>query len=137
MPQVKTGYAGNCKMTLNISAEQMAIYRATARQRRQRQARELALRYERAWAVVELASAMLKDQFEAQHVAVFGSVLSLERFHQRSDVDLAVWGLDEKIYYLAVARLQDLDTAIPVDLVETEYAPPALQAIIEQEGVFV
>ena len=123
------------KVSREISSEQMAVYRATARQRHQQKVRDLALRHQRAWVVAKQASQLLKEQFGAERVAVFGSVLSDRRFHQRSDVDLAVWGLDEKVYYRAVSRLLDLDTTISVDLIETELAPPALQAIIEREGV--
>ncbi len=123
------------KVTLEIPTEQMAIYRATARRRQQQKARQLALRHQRAWEVAQQASQILKEQFEAQRVVVFGSMLSIERFHHRSDVDLAVWGLAEKVYYRAVARLLDLDATIPVDLVEAELASPALQAVIEREGV--
>jgi predicted nucleotidyltransferase len=122
---------------LEIPTEQMAVYRATARQRRQKKARELALRHQRAWEVAQQAAQILKEQFRAERVAAFGSVLSDKRFHPRSDVDLAVWGLDERVYYRAVSRLLDLDPTIPIDLIEFELAPPALQAIIEQEGVLL
>ena len=123
------------KVTLEISAEQMAVYRASAKRRRQEKARCLALQHHRAWTVARQAGQILKEQFGAERVVAFGSVLSSKRFHQRSDIDLAVWGLDEKVYYRAVARLLDLDETISVDLIEAESAPPALQAIIEQEGV--
>jgi predicted nucleotidyltransferase len=132
-----TGRLEEVKVPLKISPEQMAIYRATAQRRRQQKARELALRHQRAWAIAQQAGQILKEQFGAERVVAFGSVLSADRFHQRSDVDLAIWGLDEKFYYRAVSRLLDLDPTIPVDLVEAELAPPALQAIIEQEGVSV
>jgi predicted nucleotidyltransferase len=124
-------------VTLEIPAEQMAVYRATARQRRQKKARELAARRQRAWEVAQQAAQILKEQFGAEQVAAFGSVLSDQRFHPHSDVDLAVWGLDEKVYYRAVSHLLDLDPTIPIDLIEFELAPPALQAIIKQEGVFL
>lgn len=122
-------------MVLEISTEQMAVYRATARQRRQQKERQLALRYQRAWDVARQAAVILKEQFGAQRVAIFGSTLLAQRFHQHSDVDLAVWGLEEKLYYRAVARLQDMEPAIPVDLVEAELASPALLTAIEEEGV--
>jgi uncharacterized protein len=122
-------------MVPKITTEKMSIYQAAARQRRQLKEEGLELRRQRAWEVAQQASQILKEQFEAHRVAVFGSTLSPGRFHQRSDVDLAVWGLDEKAYYRAVARLLSLDAMIPVDLVEAELASPALLAIIEKEGV--
>ncbi len=120
---------------IKIPTEQMAIYRAAARRRREQKVRLLALRHQRAWAVAQQAAQILKEQFGVQRVVAFGSVLSAKRFHQKSDVGLAAWGLDEKVYYRAVASLLDLDATIPVDLVEVELASPALQAIIELEGV--
>ena len=124
-------------MSPEISSAQMAVYRATARQRRVQKAQALALRRQRAWEVARQAARTLKEQFGARRVAVFGSVSSAQRFHQRSDVDLAVWGLDEKAYYRAVSRLLDVDPAIPIDLVEMELAPSNLRHIIEQEGVLL
>jgi predicted nucleotidyltransferase len=123
------------QLTAEISAEKMAIYRETARRRRQKKDQALALRYERAWAVARQASQILKAQFGADKVVAFGSLLSTKRFHQHSDVDLAVWGLDEKSLYRAVSRLLDLDSEISIDLVEVEFASPAVQAVIKQEGV--
>lgn len=122
-------------MVFEISAEQMAVYRATARQRRQQKEETLALRYRRAWEVAQQAATILREQFGAQRVVIFGSALWSKRFHQHSDVDLAVWGLDEKVFYRAVTCLLDIDPTIPIDLVEAEFAPPAWLRTIEQEGV--
>jgi predicted nucleotidyltransferase len=121
-------------MVTKITAEQMGTYRATARRRRQERAYELESRRQRAWTVAEKAGRLLKEQFGAKKVVVFGSVNVPERFHRYSDVDLAVWGLDERDYYRAVSRLLDLDFDISVDLVEAELASSTLLAIIELEG---
>ena len=58
-------------------------------------------------------------------------------FHRRSDVDLAVWGLDEKDYYRAVVSLLSLSPEIEMDLIEVERARPALQAVIERDGMLL
>ena len=77
---------------------------------------------------------MLKEQFGAAQVAVFGDLLYPDKFYERSDVNLAVWGLDERLYLKAVSRLLDIDPEISVNLVEAEFARPYLLALIEQEG---
>ena len=118
-----------------IPAAQMALYLAAARHRQQQRAHRLAQRRERAWQVARQAAHILKEQFGARQVAVFGSVVSLGSFHQHSDVDLAVWGLAECMYYQAVGRLQSLDPDIAVDVVEMELAAPGLQAAVEHTGV--
>jgi uncharacterized protein len=114
---------------------QLQRYRAAAQQRRAKKAQALTLRRERAWHVVQHAAHMLQTQFGAKRVVVFGSVLSPQRFHAHSDVDLAVWGLPESTYYQAVGRLQSLDAEIAVDVIAFELASPVLQAAIECTGV--
>jgi predicted nucleotidyltransferase len=85
--------------------------------------------------VAQQAAQLLKTDFGAARVVVFGSVCSPQLFHQHSDVDLAVWDLEEHFYYQAVGRLQGLDPDIAVDVVEVERAPRALQEVIQQTGV--
>jgi predicted nucleotidyltransferase len=65
---------------------------------------------------------------------LYGS-LARGDFHEHSDIDLMVWGLDEQKYYLAVSELLALDATPEVDLVMAEHASPALLAAAEQEGV--
>lgn len=122
-------------MTLQITPEQMAGYREGYRRRKAQRAQSLAARHARAWQVALTGAAMLKERFGAARVVVFGSVLRPEKFRERSDVDLAVWGLDERLYLRAVSSLLDIDPEISVDLVEAEFARPAMSAVIEAEGV--
>lgn len=121
-------------MTLKISPEKMARYRATARRREEERKHQLAEHHKRAWAVAKQAASILKAQFGAERVVVFGSVRFPERFHERSNVDLAVWGIRERDFYRAVSRLLDIDPTISVDLIEGEYASPGLLQEIEREG---
>jgi hypothetical protein len=66
------------------------------------------------------------------------AVLTLkDLYHLYSDLDIAVWGLDEKHYYRAVAKLLELDPAERVDLVRIEDAQDSLRDVIHQEGVFL
>ena len=87
-----------------------------------------------ALALAQTASQLLKEQFGAQRVALFGSILTPTFFHERSDIDLAVWGLNERLYLRALGRLLDLDPNFEFDLVEFEVAAPRLQASIQKEG---
>ena len=118
-----------------IAPEKMALYRASAQQREQVQHQLLGERFERAWEVAREAAVLLQTEFGAERVAAFGSLADRSLFHIRSDVDLAVWGLPEKVYYRAVGRLQALDTAVAVDLIRIEEAPATLQAVIKRDGV--
>lgn len=91
---------------------------------RLKQARQLARR----------AALVLRKQFGAKKVILFGSVIQPALFHSHSDVDLAVWGLRGREYYRAVGVLQSLDREIGIDLIAYEDASPALRAVIRHEG---
>jgi predicted nucleotidyltransferase len=112
----------------------MEAYLATARQSWAEERRRLALRHERAWAIARQAADLLRCEYGVDRVTIFGSLVRSELFHTRSDIDLAVWGLDEKHYYRAVARLLALDVAFEIDLLMGEEIPPSLLAVIEREG---
>jgi len=114
--------------------DKMETYRATARQRWFEERRRLALRHEGAWTVARKAADLLRREYGVERIVLFGSLVRGELFHIRSDIDLAVWGLDEKHYYRAVARLLALDAAYPIDLIRGEEIPASLLAVIEREG---
>lgn len=118
-----------------ITPEQMAVYRASAQRRQQEKLRRLDLRYQRGWEIARQGAQLLKEQFGVQRVVLFGSLLDSSRIHQLSDIDLAVWGLDEKQYLRALAALLDLDPDFSVDLVEVEWARPKILTAIETAGV--
>ncbi len=122
---------------MNISTENMETYRATARHRMENEKKQLLRRYEQAWETAEKGAQVLKKEFHAKQVLVFGSLVQKNLFHMKSDVDLAVQGLDEKCYYRAVSRLLDLDTDIQTDLVMTEFASQSLRTRIEKEGIAI
>lgn len=121
-------------MDVRISAEKMETYRATARQNWVEERRRLALRHERGWAIARQAADLLRREYGVDQVTLFGSLVRSGLFHARSDIDLAVWGLDEKQYYRAVAQLLALDPAFEIDLVMGEEIPASLLAGIEKEG---
>lgn len=112
----------------------MDSYQLTAQKRVQKQQETVAKRREQAWKLARTAASLLKEEFGAVRVAVFGSLLQPTLFHHRSDVDLAVWGLNESDYFQAVSHLLSLDPDISVDLIEVEHASPRLREKIEREG---
>ncbi|GAB4263951.1 nucleotidyltransferase family protein [Deferrisoma sp.] len=107
------------------AAEERAARRARAREARRREALEVARR---------LAEA-LRREFGATRVVLFGSAVEARFFHERSDVDLAAWGIAEDEYLRAVSRCLAEDPRFSVDLVRAEEAPPRLRETIEEEGV--
>jgi predicted nucleotidyltransferase len=125
--------------TVTIPPEKMARYRATARQRAAAEQAALDRRYARAWQTAQAAAALLKTQFDAKQVVIFGSLVNRQRFHTQSDIDLAAWGVAERAYLRALSALLDLDLEFSFDLVRMEEAEAeanhaALVKTIAQQG---
>jgi len=120
---------------VTITKEQMAVYRASAQQRQRQQLEHLRQRHQLGMTVAQQATELLKQEFRVEKVVLFGSMRSPDRVHERSDVDLAVWGLNPKHYYRAVGQLQGLHPDLSVDLVEAETASPHMLRQIETTGI--
>lgn len=115
----------------------MAEYRATARRRAEQRREERVHRRDRAWDVAREAARILKEEYQVGRVLVFGSLVRDRRFHERSDVDLAVWGLKIEDYLDALGRLETLSPDIDVDIVRVEDAKPGLRDVITQQGILL
>jgi uncharacterized protein len=122
---------------MQVSKQKMAIYKATAERRWQQEQQKLSLSYRQKWQIAKKAAEILKKEFGAQQVAVFGSIAQKELYHLRSDIDIAVWGLDEKKIHRAIAKLLELEPSQRIDLVRIEDARDSLQSVINQEGVLI
>ncbi len=120
---------------LKVTPEEMAIYRATARRRWEREQRELVQRRERAWELARRAATLLKEQFGATRVVVFGSLVHEDCFTLWSDVDIAAWGIAPEDTFRAIGAVMDVGGDIEVNLVDMGACRPSLRAVIEQEGV--
>ena len=118
---------------MDITPAQIERYRRSAQEREAARKQQLAARRERAWEVAHQAADLLKREFGATRVVVFGSLIHPELFHVHSDIDLAVWDIQH--YYRAVAHLLDLDPDVNFDLVPIEDAKPAILELIEKEGI--
>ena len=73
------------KTAAQVTDKEMAVYRATARQREEQERREQAQRAQRAWTLAQQAAALLKDRFDARRVVLFGSLARRDFFHRRSE----------------------------------------------------
>ena len=119
---------------MELPSEAMAVYRATMMQRQEREQRALYERREQAWQVAQQAATLLKEEFGATQVVLFGSLIHGHWFSKTSDIDLAAWGLKDEAYFIVVARLQDLSPEFKVDLVAMEHCPSTLHETILKEG---
>lgn len=92
-------------------------------------------RWERAWKVARMAAKLLYERFDATRVVVFGSLAHRAWFTPWSDIDLAVWGILPDTFYQAVALVTGLSSEFKIDLIASEDCRPALEHVIEQEGI--
>jgi predicted nucleotidyltransferase len=96
---------------------------------------QLEQRREAAWQVARQAAQLLRREFGADKVAVFGSLVHKSWFNQWSDIDLAAWGIPPNRFFSAVAAVTSFSSEFKVDLVDPETCHPPLREIIEQNGL--
>jgi len=116
-----------------LTEAELEVYRQALRKRKRVKC-QAPERLKRARKVARKAAKILKEQFGVEKVVLFGSTVQPRLFHIRSDVDLAVWGLGEYLYFRAVGVLLSIDPEISVDLIEFEFATPRMQETILRDG---
>ena len=122
------------KTALSLTSKEVESYRRAALLVKPKQRGDLKARRMRAWRVARRATKILKTEFGVERVMVFGSLVHPALFHERSDVDLAVWGLRGREYYRAVSVLLDIEPSISIDMIAFEDARRALQDVILKDG---
>ncbi|MGB2923715.1 MAG: nucleotidyltransferase domain-containing protein [Limnothrix sp.] len=88
-------------------------------------------------AIANKAIYLLQKKYQASKVLLFGSLTETEKVRRNSDIDLAVWDLDDQDYYQALGDLQDLSDSFLFDLIQFESAQSSLQTKIIQSGLSV
>jgi predicted nucleotidyltransferase len=84
---------------------------------------------------VRRAAGILKSQFGARRVLLFGSLAQPFWFREDSDVDLAVEGLKSgKDYWEAWKEVEEIIADRVVDLIEIEAAGESLKQAIQRQG---
>jgi len=95
---------------------------------------ELALRRRRALYAARKAARLLREEFDADEIIVFGSLASPGRFTFWSDIDLAARGIPPDRFYEAVGAVTGLSTEFRIDLVDIDDCPRSMKEAIEQES---
>ncbi len=117
----------------------MADYRKMARLRHeQEQARlqaALQARETLAWQLARRAAQLLRENFGASRVVVFGSLVQPGMFSLYSDVDLAAWGIAPEDTFRAIGAVYDLSGEIELNLVDVAVARPSVYRAILAQGV--
>jgi len=121
------------KTALELTPEEQATYHP-GRRYDQAQATE---RLDQAWRVAHAAARLLREQFGASRVVVFGSLAHRLWCTPWSDIDLAVWGIPPERFFRAVAALTDLASECALNLVDPENCQPHVRQAIERDGLDV
>jgi uncharacterized protein len=87
----KRGQTGSTPMATarELTEDQLASYRVAARRRHEADQRALVARERQAWELARRASTLLRDEFHADRVVIFGSLIRAGCFTAWSDVDIA------------------------------------------------
>ncbi|MEO0769510.1 MAG: nucleotidyltransferase domain-containing protein [Cyanobacteria bacterium J06649_4] len=95
-------------------------------------------RWKRAATLLPKLAALLREQFGAERVQVFGSFVDKDSYTIWSDIDIAAWGIPPQKFYKAIEALNGLSSDIKVDLVDPSCCGSwTLRQIIEEEGLDV
>ncbi len=120
---------------LKHSDKQIDEYRQTALKKSVAEREQSADRREKGWLLAREAARLLKEQFSASRVVVFGSLVHEESFNRWSDVDIAAWGLRPEDTFKAIGAVQALAQDIELNLVDVQTGRAELIKAIEVEGV--
>lgn len=117
-----------------MSAEAWSSLLAATRRRQQAEREALVEREHRAWELARQAADLLRRDFHAERVFVFGSLIRPGSFTEWSDVDVAADGIDPRDTLLAMESVGALSAEIPVNLADLNACRASLRATIEREG---
>ena len=106
------------------------------RERLSRETAELEKSLAHARAKASDCAAVLAEKFGASEVYLIGSVAGTRRFHERSDIDLCVRGLDSHRYLQALSEAAEI-AGRDVDLILLEEATPELVRRAQREGILL
>jgi predicted nucleotidyltransferase len=96
---------------------------------------QLERRRKQALQVARQAASLLRKEFDATKVVLFGSLAIPGNFTLWSDIDIAVFGVPADLFYAAVAAITGLSAVFKVDLVDAETCKPSLRDAIDRDGI--
>lgn len=100
----------------------------------QQNQKQIESRIKKALVVARKAAWVLKNDFGATKVVIFGSLTEKGAFTIWSDIDIAVWGIPDNRFYAAVAAVTNLSQSFKIDIVAPEACKPTMQANIIAKG---
>jgi predicted nucleotidyltransferase len=125
------------KTALELSPEERKAFRPRPAATRLSDEEKAALtrRRQKAIRLARKAARLLRDEFGAERVLLFGSLAHRGWFTSWSDIDLAAWGIPPTRFYEAVAAVTGMSEHFRLDLVDPETCCPGLKEAISREGI--
>jgi uncharacterized protein len=96
---------------------------------------EVQARWNKAWELIPELARMLRDEFGATKINVFGSAISVDYFSDESDIDIAAWDIPIAQYLSAVLAVNEFHDDFKVDLLDPSLCRLVLRQKIEKEGI--
>lgn len=124
------------RTALDLSPEALKRYRPQEAIHRRKSAvsDELSKRRRRAMKAAQKAADLLRREFGANEVFVFGSLTRRGEFTFWSDVDLAAFGIPPTRFFEAVGAVTGLSSEFKLDLIDIETCSDSLREAIETDG---
>lgn len=124
------------RTALDLDTDEWGAYDPAGKARRldARERKLSARRQRRAMQVARQAANLLKGEFQASRVVVFGSLAQEDGFTPWSDIDLAAWGIPPEKFYAAVAAVTGLSGDFKVDLIDPDTCSQTLRRMIEMQS---
>ena len=92
-------------------------------------------RRQKAFTIARRIADMLRQDFGATEIYLFGSVLHPDEFHPHSDIDLAADGIVPARFLTAVAKALIMAEEFSVDLVDISECQPEFKDSILTKGI--
>jgi len=83
---------------------------------------------------VEKVASMLYQDYKVKRVFLIGSLLDFNWFHQHSDIDIAVEGLNPSEYFQACLRIEKITDGEPFHLIDMKDISDEFKAKIMEKG---
>jgi predicted nucleotidyltransferase len=118
------------KTALELSPEEWKAYRPDSKER------EIKIRRrQQAMRLARKAAQLLREEYGAERVLLFGSLAHHGWFTKWSDIDIATVGISPTRFYAAVAAITGISETFHVDLVDLEACSPTLKETISRVGI--
>jgi predicted nucleotidyltransferase len=80
---------------------------------------------------------LLYKEYDANKVFLFGSVTKPEFFNEFSDIDIAVIGIPDNLFFAAAAAVSEISYDFKIDLIDLNDCSETLREFIYKEGILI